>query len=60
VRNGKANPWNARIHTFQRRLHACFYVLLLDEKGVFSEEEILDLENEYPEITVFYASRGTS
>lgn len=37
------------------RSESSFYVLLLDKKKVFSEEEIRDVQNEYEGIRVFYA-----
>lgn len=37
------------------RPRSSFYVLLLDKKKVFSQEEVRDLQNEYQEIMIFYA-----
>lgn len=42
------------------RPESSFYVLLLDKKKVFSEEEIRDIQNEYNGIRVFYVSIGSS
>ena len=42
------------------RPESSFYVLLLDKKKVFSEEETCDIQNEYRGIRVFYAAIGSS
>ena len=42
------------------RPESSFYVLLLDKKKVFSEEEIFDIQNEYNGIRVFYACMHAS
>lgn len=42
------------------RPESSFYVLILDKKKVFSEDEICDIQNECNGIRVFYASIGSS
>ena len=42
------------------RPRSSFYVLLLDKKKVFSKKEIVDVQNEYQEIRIFYAAIDSS
>jgi len=38
------------------RPESSFYLLLLDKKKIFSQEEVGDLQNEYKEIAIFYTA----
>jgi hypothetical protein len=42
------------------RTESTFCVLVLDKKGVFSDEEISNLQREYREIRIFYATTGST